>query len=59
VPKRRVKLMPKGGKRVGAGRKRVAPAGARQWNIIVTDEERAILKPIVDKLLADLRKPSE
>lgn len=51
--------MPKGGKRVGAGRKRVAPAGARQWNIIVTDEERVILKPIVDKLLADLRKPSE
>lgn len=49
----------KGGRRTGAGRKRTAPIGARQWNIIVTDEERAILKPIVDKMLADLRKPSE
>jgi hypothetical protein len=51
--------MPKGGKRIGAGRKRVAPIGAKQWNILVTPEERALLKPVIDKMLAEIRKPSE
>jgi len=51
--------MPRGGRRQGSGRKRRVPPGAKQWGILVTDQERATLKPIIRKLLADMRTPSE
>lgn len=47
--------MPKGGRREGAGRKPKLPEGTKQWNIQVTDEEKAKIKA----LLEELRKPSK
>jgi hypothetical protein len=46
--------MPRGGKREGAGRKVQAPPGAKQWNILVTEEEKKQIKA----LLEQIRKPS-
>ena len=51
--------MPRGGRRVGSGQKRTVPADAKQWNLRVTAEEKALLEPVVKKMLAELRKPSE
>jgi hypothetical protein len=47
--------MPRGGKRPGAGKKRVLPEGTKQWNIQVTDDEKKKIKA----LLEELRKPSK
>ena len=51
--------MPRGGYRPNARRPKVLPEGTKQWNIQVTDEEKAVLKPVVDKILEELRKPSK
>jgi len=47
--------MARGGKRPGAGRKAKIPDGAKQWNILVTEEEKKQIKA----LLEQIRKPSE
>ena len=47
--------MPRGGYRPNARRPKVLPEGTKQWNIQVTDEEKAKIKA----LLEELRKPSK
>lgn len=47
--------MPRGGRRENAGRKPKLPDGVKQWNIQVTDEEKAKLKAFLDQL----RNPSK
>lgn len=47
--------MPRGGYRPNARRPKVLPEGTKQWNILVTDEEKKQIKA----LLEAMRKPSE
>ena len=47
--------MPRGGYRPNARRPKVLPEGTKQWNIQVTDDEKAKIKA----LLEELRKPSK